>query len=307
MKNNEQHPVYTIDLNFMGVQGAIAAYLIPHADGALLVECGPGSTIPALEKGLQQHGYEVSDISHLLLSHIHLDHAGAAGWLARSGVNVYVHPVGAPHMINPDKLLASATRIYGDKMGELWGEFLPVPPENLHTPEDGDVIEINSLRFEVLDTPGHADHHYAYIHKGICFSGDIGGVRLSDTFHLRVPMPPPEFVLEKWGSSLDRLKGIYSRDGFSSIAPTHFGVFDDAAWHLDTLHKALVNINDWMETVMPEDPMIDTISKELTEWTRQHALIDGMPDEKIEAYELASPTWMSSYGIQRYWRKYRST
>ena len=83
MKNNKQHPVYTIDLNFMGVQGAIAAYLIPHADGALLVECGPGSTIPALEKGLQQHGYEVSDISHLLLSHIHLDHAGAAGWLAR--------------------------------------------------------------------------------------------------------------------------------------------------------------------------------------------------------------------------------
>ena len=119
-------------------------------------------------------------------------------------------------------------------------------------------------------------------------------------------MPPPEFVLEKWYSSLDRLKGIHSRDGFSRIAPTHFGVFNDAAWHLKALHKALVEINDWLETVMPDDPTIDTLSNELTEWTRQRALADGMPDDKIEAYELANPTWMSSYGIQRYWRKYRT-
>ena len=125
----------TLDLNFCGFAGAIAAYLISHAHGAVLVECGPGSTVAALwKRRCSGMGLKTGDITDVLLTHIHLDHAGAAGWLARQGARIHVHPVGAPHLINPEKLLASASRIYGDSMQTLWGDFLPVPEDHLDNP-----------------------------------------------------------------------------------------------------------------------------------------------------------------------------
>ncbi len=188
-------PIITLDLNFQGRKQAIAAYLIPHSTGLILVECGPGSTLPALEAALAERGYSPRDVTHLLLTHIHLDHAGAAGWLARQGADVYVHPVGAPHMLNPEKLLASAGRIYGDRMDSLWGEFLSVPEDRLKVAEDAQEIVIGSMQFLPVNTPGHAEHHYAYLFEDICFSGDIGGVRIPGFPYLRVPMPPPELHL----------------------------------------------------------------------------------------------------------------
>src|SRR5574339_487761 len=127
--------IVTLDLNFQGRPHAIASYLIRTGDAVVLVESGPGSTRASLEAGLAKEGLSSRDVTHVLLTHIHLDHAGAAGWLARQGAQVYVHPVGAPHMLNPEKLIASATRIYGDKMEPLWGEFLPVPEDKLHIPQ----------------------------------------------------------------------------------------------------------------------------------------------------------------------------
>src|SRR5512141_3435889 len=124
--------IVTIDLDFQDKTQAIASYLIRHNDGAVLIESGPGSTLPSLEVGLAKEGLSPRDITHVLLTHIHLDHAGAAGWLAKQGAQIYVHPVGAPHMLNPEKLIASASRIYGDRMQELWGDFLPVPQDKLH-------------------------------------------------------------------------------------------------------------------------------------------------------------------------------
>src|SRR6185503_6218070 len=126
-----QTRVITLDLNFKGRPHAIASYLIRHNDGAVLIESGPGSTLPALEEGLAKEGLSPRNVTHVLLTHIHLDHAGAAGWLARQGAMIYVHRVGAPHMLYPEKLIASATRIYGDRMESLWGEFLPVPQDQL--------------------------------------------------------------------------------------------------------------------------------------------------------------------------------
>src|SRR5687768_12355636 len=152
--------VVTLDLKFQGRSQAIASYLIRSGDAVVLVESGPGSTLPGLEAGLAKEGLSARDITHLLLTHIHLDHAGAAGWLARQGAEVYIHPIGAPHMLNPEKLLASATRIYGDRMDSLWGEFLPVPEAKLHVVRDDDEIEISDLRFRPINTPGHAEHHY---------------------------------------------------------------------------------------------------------------------------------------------------
>jgi len=305
MLNAKKKSVYTLDLNFMGIDGAIASYLIPHSNGAILVECGPGSTIPALEAELHKFGYAVGDITDVLLTHIHLDHAGAAGWFAQKGANIYVHPVGAPHLLDPGKLLSSAARIYGDMMETLWGEFLPVPPERIQIPEDNEVIEINDLQFRTLDTPGHANHHYAYVYENVCFSGDIGGVRISGTHHLRLPMPPPELILEKWGESYARLKHEFSLGRFTRIAPTHFGIYPDPAWHLEALSAALDAVKQWLETVMPADPSIDSLNRQYSEWSHQRALNDGLPDETIDAYETANPTWMSAYGLQRYWRKYR--
>src|SRR5688572_8379493 len=126
--------VSILDLNFKGIPGAIASYLIPHREGVVLVEAGPGSTTDRLQARLGEEGYQLSDVTDVLLTHIHLDHAGAAGWLAGHGARIHVHPNGAGHLINPEKLITSATRIYGDSMDTLWGAFLPVPEERLSIP-----------------------------------------------------------------------------------------------------------------------------------------------------------------------------
>lgn len=290
-----------LDLHFQNVPHTIAAYLIPHRRGAVLVECGPGSTFQALTRALAEHGYRPEDVTDVLVTHIHLDHAGAAGHLARRGAVIHVHPVGAPHLANPERLLQSAQRLFGDMMDRLWGEFLPVPEEQLHVVQDQEEIQIEDLRFLALDTRGHAEHHHAYVWEGICFSGDIGGVRLPGCRHVRLPMPPPEFHLEKWRQSIERLRQLDLR----AIAPTHFGVFEDVRWHLDAVARLLDEIESWLEQVMPKDPPTEVIAQELTDWMHRRAHEDGLDEATIQAYEVANPTWMSAAGLQRYWRKYR--
>jgi glyoxylase-like metal-dependent hydrolase (beta-lactamase superfamily II) len=298
--------IHTLDLNFQNFAGAIAVYLIPHAHGVLLVECGPGSTIAALQAGLKAHGLKTSDITDVLLTHIHLDHAGAAGWLARQGARIHVHPVGAPHLKNPDKLLSSAARIYGDSMQTLWGDFLPVPEDQLLTHQDGEIIEIEKLQFRAVDTPGHAYHHFAYIYHDVCFTGDIGGVRLGNARHLRLPMPPPEFNLELWRESIHKLQAAFDRGEFQSIAPTHFGVFNDPAWHLKAVEQALDGVEEWMIQVMPTEPSTDELKDMFMQWTQERSLHNGLEPNLLGPFEAANPSWMSAYGIHRYWHKVRN-
>ncbi len=297
-----QTHIYTLDLNFQGRSQAIASYLIKHSAGAVLIESGPGSTIEALERGLAEHGLTVQDITHVLLTHIHLDHAGAAGWLARQGAQIYVHPVGAPHMLHPEKLLASAARIYGDKMDTLWGEFLAVPEDQLTVVQDEEEIPIGNLRFLPLNTPGHAEHHYAYLFEDICFTGDVGGVRIPGYQYLRVPMPPPEFHLERWQESLKRLRQVK----FNRIAPTHFGIFDDPEWQLRTMEKSLDDVERWLEKTMPSAPPIEALRQQFTEWMEAQGRGVGLSDDVIRSYALANPLGMSADGLQRYWRKFRA-
>ena len=293
--------VQTIDLKFQGLAGSIAVYLIPHKDGAVLVESGPGSTKIALKAGLAKYGFQPKDVTDVLLTHIHLDHAGAAGWLSRQGARIHVHPVGAPHLLNPEKLLMSAGRIYGEMMDSLWGEFLPVPPEQLSILKDRQALEINGLSFLPMDTPGHAFHHYAYIFEDICFSGDIGGIRLGGLPHIRIPMPPPEFHLKKWRESLDLLRKIE----FSRIAPTHFGIYDDAEWHLNALEGTIDAVEQWIERVMPSNPSLEELRKTFVEWTEQLNREQGLDPMQMRLNEAANPSFMSADGIQRYWYKIR--
>jgi glyoxylase-like metal-dependent hydrolase (beta-lactamase superfamily II) len=298
-------PVYTLDLGFQGSPGTIAAYLIPHDGGAALVECGPGSTIPALRAGLLSHGMSEKDVTDVLLTHIHLDHAGAAGWLARQGARIHVHDIGASHLIDPEKLLSSAQRIYGDAMDSLWGEFLSVPPERLSVLQDGEVVEVGDLCFRALETPGHASHHLAYLFQDICFSGDIGGVRMSGVKHLRLPMPPPEFHLELWRESIFRLQREYQRGAFQRIAPTHFGLFDDPVWHLDALKNELEAVESWLMETMSGDPPLDQLTELFVSWAQARSRQQGVESTTVANFETANPSWMSATGLQRYWRKFR--
>jgi glyoxylase-like metal-dependent hydrolase (beta-lactamase superfamily II) len=293
--------IQTLDLNFQNCSNAIASYLIPHSEGIILIESGPGSTQDQLRINLQDRGYHLEDVTHVLLTHIHLDHAGAAGWLAAHGARVFVHERGAPHMLDPSKLLASATRIYQDKMKDLWGEFLPVPESQLIPLSDNDEIPIGSFTFRALDTPGHANHHIAFMLDDLCFSGDVGGVRIKSLGprHLRVPMPPPEFHPPKWRESISRLK----KEKISIIAPTHFGMFEDVAWHLDALSNELDAAEEWMHRVLPLDLEISELREEFKTWARDRSLEIGIDASSLDAFEKANPSGMSADGIKRYWDK----
>jgi glyoxylase-like metal-dependent hydrolase (beta-lactamase superfamily II) len=294
--------VVTLDLNFQGRPHAIASYLIRQGDSVVLVESGPGSTLLTLEAGLAKEGLSPADVSHVLLTHIHLDHAGAAGWLATQGADIYVHPIGAPHLLNPEKLIASATRIYGDRMDTLWGEFLPVPEDQLKVVNDAEEIVIGDLRFLPINTPGHAEHHYSYLFEDILFSGDVGGVRIPGYRYLRVPMPPPELHIERWHESVARLR----KEKFTRIAPTHFGIFDDPDWQLDEVEKGLDSASRWMEQTMPSEPPIEELRQSFTDWMMAEGEKIGLNDEVVKAYQVANPLGMSADGLLRYWKKVKS-
>lgn len=292
--------VHTIDLNFKNTPGIIASYLIPHEGGAMLIESGPGSTAPALQAGLASHGFTPADVTDLFVTHIHLDHAGASGWLARQGAMVHVHPRGLPHLADPSRLMASAGQIYGDQLDALWGEMLPVPADRLTAVQDGSVASIGGVEILALDTPGHASHHHAYIVGDVCFSGDVGGVRLPGPPHLVLPMPPPEFQLETWQASAKRLIGV----GAERIAPTHFGIYPDAAAHFGMLAETLDETLAWLERTMPAAAP-SGFEAVVAEWLKARALRNGLTLDDHARYEVANPSYTSAWGIERYWNKFR--
>ena len=296
-----KNPILTIDLNFQGKSHSIASYLIRHSSGAVLIECGPGSTLPALEAGLAKEGLSTRDVTHVLVTHIHLDHAGSAGRLSQLGAQVIVHPNGAPHMLNPEKLIASATRIYGDRMETLWGEFLPVEEKQLKVPKDAEEIVVGNLRFVAINTPGHAEHHYCYLFEDVCFTGDVGGVRIPGYQYMRLPMVPPELHFGKWRETLARLR----KEKIAQIVPTHFGIFDDPEWQLREVEKDLDAAEKWLEDVMPSSPSVDELRVRFIDWMggQGHAL--GLDQGVVKAYDLANPLGMCADGLHRYWKKVR--
>jgi glyoxylase-like metal-dependent hydrolase (beta-lactamase superfamily II) len=294
--------ITTLDLNFRGHAHSIASYLIRSGDAVALVESGPGSTQPALEDALAREGLTPRAVTHVLLTHIHLDHAGASGWLSQQGAHVYVHPAGAPHILNPEKLIASATRIYGDEMDSLWGKFLPVAEDHLHTPQDGEEIQIGNAKVTVFHTPGHAEHHCCYLLDDLCFTGDVGGVRIPGYPYMRAPMPPPELHFAKWRETIQRLRALK----FNRIAPTHFGIFDDAEWHLTELQKDLDLVEQWLEKVMPQNPDIESLRAQFEVLMDEQIRAFNLSEEEIQAYKLANPLGMSADGMMRYWKKVRN-
>lgn len=291
--------IYPLDLSFQDTPQGIAAYLVVGPAGPVLVETGPASTLEMLKTRLAEHGYSPADIRHVLVTHIHLDHAGAAGWWARQGADVYVHHVGAPHLSDPSRLLASAERIYGDTMHRLWGETVPAPAERICALQDGDRIQAGGLTFIALDTPGHATHHLVYHLGDVAFTGDVAAVRFPGSPFISLPAPPPEFDREAWQSTLARLRG----EGFSTIYPTHFGPLDDVREHLEALAALIDHSAEFVRTRMEAGLKRNALAAEYLGWVRERAYAQGRSEEQFQRNEIVNPTSMSVDGIMRYWRK----
>ena len=273
-----------LDLRHLGRARVIGCYLLETTDGPALFDCGPASCVPELHERLRERGLELHDVRHLLLSHIHLDHAGAAGALVREHPDLQVHvsEIGAPHLIDPERLERSARRLYGDEFDTLWGELVPVPEANVH--QTGPTV----LGLECFPTPGHASHHVCYLDgNGTLYAGDATGVRIQPSATVLPPTPPPEFDLEAWQATLDEIE----RRQPERFALIHFGVADDPERHLADLRERLERWTGWVEAGASEDEFVAAAAEDLG------------PDS--EAYEQAMPFWQSYAGLRRYWQKRR--
>jgi glyoxylase-like metal-dependent hydrolase (beta-lactamase superfamily II) len=291
--------IETIDLEFQGSPHVIASFLVHGPEGPVLLEPGPGSTLATLQERLAERGIEPTDVKAVLVTHIHLDHAGSAGWWARQGVPVYVHPRGAPHLIDPSKLLASATRIYGDRMDTLWGEILPAPEERVNVVQDGDEIAAGGVGFHVVESVGHARHHHAYRVDDTLFAGDSAGILLPGNRWIDLPAPPPEFDHEAWKDTLERFRGL----GLQTIYRTHFGPTSDVDRELDAFEAVLDRATGWVGELLRDGLDRDGMVKEFSARMRRWASDTGISDADILGYELANPRVMSIDGIARYWAK----
>ncbi|WP_263820899.1 MBL fold metallo-hydrolase [Salinibacter sp.] len=292
----------TLDLHFQDQRHIIAAYLYLHADGVALIETGPGSTVPMLQARLAARGLTPADISEVFLTHIHLDHAGAAGHLARHGATIYAHHVGLPHLSDPARLLASARRIYGDDMDALWGEMHPVPDDQLVALNDGDTVPLGGEPLTALDTPGHASHHMSYVLGDVCFTGDVGGVRMPEERHVELPLAPPEIDLDAWRESLAALRAAADRHDLHHLAPTHFGLYDDLPAHFDRLEAAIETADNWAARTLPGwDDGDEALQDAVTQWMRGRASDHGVDGDAWDRYERANPSWMAALGLRRYW------
>jgi glyoxylase-like metal-dependent hydrolase (beta-lactamase superfamily II) len=288
-----------IDQEFLGTPNVIASYLVEGPQGLFLIEAGPASTQATLEAKILALGVKLEEIRDVLVTHIHLDHAGGAGYWARRGARIHVHPKGAPHLVDPEKLLASASRIYLDRMDELWGLTLPVPQE-LVVPVSEGPFGLAGLDVRAWDTPGHAAHHLAFSIGADLFTGDVAGVRLPGSSYVSVPAPPPEFHLETWQSSLAKLIALAPE----RLHLTHFsGGFPGLA-HLRQLSQRLASCVEFVS----QNQMLSApeLSAAYQAWDREQAAVSGVDEPTYAAYEKANPSFMSAQGIARYLAKYRA-
>ncbi len=293
--------IHVIDLEFLGRAGSVAAYLVEGPGGLALIETGPSTVREKLEAGIRDAGYGMEDVSHVIVTHIHLDHAGGVGGLARAypHVKVYVHPVGAPHLVDNAKLVNSATRIYGDDMARLWGDIEDVPEDQVVVVEDRVAINVGGRKLVPCFTPGHASHHLALLDEqtGFLITGDIAGVRMQGTGVPVPPMPPPDIDLHAWRSSIDLMLGIVPE----RLLLSHFGAFTDVETHLATLRENIDRIMETGRSVLIPDGSDDELTVELEAWVR--GMLGDDADRVWPALNAANPLFMSSLGIHRVLRK----
>ena len=292
-----------IDLYFQGVPQLIATAAIEASDGVLLVDPGPATTLDALRDGLYEAGIALSDVHALLLTHIHLDHAGATGRIVRAhpDVQVYVHERGARHLANPKRLLRSARRIYGDELDRLWGDFLAVPEANITALKGSETITPKGRSVDVAYTPGHASHHVSYLDAatGIAFAGDVAGMRVEGADYVLPVAPPPDIDVAAWHTSLDALRD-WNPD---RLMLTHFGAFEGVARHLDALDERLDAMATAVRATLDEAAADDATRAERFHAEQVEVMKAHVPEPLWAPYARFGQPRESWHGLARYWRQ----
>ena len=289
---------------FQGENEIVGSYLLAGANELAIIDPGPGSMIDSLLASSREAGFEPRDITHILATHVHLDHAGATGSLVRQmpKAQVYVHGLGAPHLLDTSKVVASASRIFGERMKLLWGEIEPTPADRLHVIENGDTLNMAGRRLQVNYTPGHAIHHVIFFdaHSGELFAGDTAGVRLPGVDYVRPPTPPPDLDLEAWSNSIDLLKGLYP----DVLYIGHFGAIREIDAQLERLREKLCAWGDFVLSAMRDGKQEAEIIEMLIQHARPELLQAAHGDPGVfPRYEIATNYAMTVQGYMRYWRK----
>jgi len=289
-----------IDLHYNRTAQVNGAYLLLGARPAL-VETGPTSTVETLLDGVREAGVDPSDLQAIAVTHIHLDHAGGAGTLVQRfpHLQVYVHPLGAPHLVDPTRLVASAARLYGDDLHRFFGDVVPIPEHRVHALADGETVRLGARQLVALDTPGHARHHHVYWDPSAAdlFTGDMAGVALPGSRYVRAPTPPPELDIPAWERTLDKVRGLHPK----RLLLTHFGPH---TWVEDLLAQLDENLHRNLQLVRDA----------LADGEDEHAIIARLRDEALRAitlrdgpsasarYEVIMPIYQSVLGLIRYIR-----
>ena len=292
-----------VDLGFLGMPGIIATVVIQGAGGVALVDPGPSATLQHLREALKRKGISIADVSQVLLTHIHLDHAGAAGTLVKENpsIEVFVHERGAPHMIDPSRLLASATRLYGADMNRLWGDFLPVPASQVRVLSGGERIVVAGRELQVAHTPGHAVHHVSYFDPSsrIAFVGDTAGIRRGAGAYVMPPTPPPDIDLEAWRESEKRILA-WDPD---TLFLTHFGPYHGARLHFQELMDRMAAWSAIVRRLLADRTLDDGQREQAFVGEALKDLKRTVGEREAELYSRAGRLDYSWQGLSRYWRK----
>jgi glyoxylase-like metal-dependent hydrolase (beta-lactamase superfamily II) len=292
--------IHILDTLHLGRPGIIAATALETDDGLVLFDTGPESTFPKIAAALQKIGFSPNDISRVFLSHIHFDHAGAAWRLAELGATIHVHPRGAPHLIDPSKLIESATRIFGAEMPRLWGKIAPVPPERVSVLGDGDVVRVAPFEIRAIATPGHASHHHIYHWADNVFGGDIAGVRIGAGPPIP-PFVPPELQIEEWHESIAKIRAL---DPLDLYLP-HFGRVPGSIHdHLDALDERVHDWSLWLGDRIRTGTAEPELMADFAKYEANDLRAGGASETEIQNYELADPSYMAVGAATRYWNKY---
>jgi glyoxylase-like metal-dependent hydrolase (beta-lactamase superfamily II) len=296
--------VATLDLKFQGRTGVIAVGVLEGPGGLVLVDPGPAACLDTLRAGLSAQGHRLDEVAAVLVTHIHLDHSGGVGVIVRSNprVQVYVHRRGATHLVDPSKLVSSASRLYGDAMDRLWGEVAPVPSASVHPLDGGETLAAAGLDVRVAETPGHAWHHVSYLDvaSGTAFVGDTGGIRIGAPLLVIPPTPPPDIDLEAWAVSLDRIRAWAPE----SVFLTHFGRFERPLDHLTDLEGHLAEMAGWVRDLLADSSLDD--AQRIVRFSERLAALfaERLPDGGwVQRYTTAVPVDHCWQGLARYWRK----
>ncbi|MEX0884280.1 MAG: MBL fold metallo-hydrolase, partial [Cyclobacteriaceae bacterium] len=244
-----------------------------------------------------RHGFKPEDIKQVLLTHIHFDHAGAAWKLADCGADIYVHPLGLPHLADPSKLWDSAERIYGDEMQKLWGKMAPISKRRLHPCIDERVLEFGDLKFKAMHTPGHAVHHIAWAYEDSIFTGDVGGVKI-DNGPVVPPCPPPDIHLENWKKSIRKILDAQPE----TLYLTHFGKIDKPVAHFQSLEIIMEDWAMWIKKHYDLKTPAEEVIPQFMAYTEIQMKKEGVDPQLNALYEYANPSWMSVNGLLRYWK-----